>query len=183
MRLAKTDIIAGLEAPIVRDLMRHLRHPGNLDYLRSRLPAGVDAAVAAELLVAAGLLQQDHPSAGELWWKTTTEGNALAMASFGKPITRTTAARLLSGLIDRAATWNTNQDRLISIEQLVVFGSYLDPTIDRLGDLDVAATLPRWPQQTDGKTGTTDVRSTSRPAAAPSPPSSTDCAGPKTKHR
>jgi len=151
VRLVKTDIIAGLEAPVVRDLMRRLRHRGNLDDLRSGLPSSVDAAVAAEQLVKAGLLQQDHRRAEELWWKTTTEGNALAMASFGKPITRATAERLLSGLIDRAATWNTDQGRLISIEQLVVFGSYLNPTIDRLGDLDIAATLTHWPQQADRK--------------------------------
>jgi len=86
---------------------------------------------------------------------TTTKGNALAMASFGKPITRAItraiADRLLTGLIDRAATWNTDQGRLISIEQLVVFGSYLDPTADRLGDLDIAATLTHWPQHADPK--------------------------------
>ncbi len=151
MRLAKTDIIAGLEAPVVRDVMRRLRHRGNLYDLRSRLPSGVDAAAAADLLVKAGLLQPDHPRGGDSWWKTTTEGNALAMASFGKPITRATAEQLLTGLIDRAATWNTNQGRLISIEQLVVFGSYLDPTAERLGDLDIAATLTHWPQHADPK--------------------------------
>lgn len=47
MRLAKTDIVAGLEAPVVRDLMRRLRTPGATDYLRSRLPGGVDAAAVA----------------------------------------------------------------------------------------------------------------------------------------
>lgn len=71
------------------------------------------------------------------------------MASFGKAITRATAERLLTGLIDRATTWNTDQGRLISIEQLVVFGSYLDPAADRLGDLDIAATLARWPPGAD----------------------------------
>ena len=79
MRLAKTDIIAGVEAPVVRDLMRRPRHAGNVDYLRSRLPPGVDAAGVAEQLVAAGFLEPDEPS-GLGWWKTTTRGNALGMA-------------------------------------------------------------------------------------------------------
>ncbi len=150
MRLAKTDIIAGLEAPVVRDLMRRLRTPGDTDYLRSRLPGGVDAAAVAEQLFAEGFLELEkgHP-AGQAWWITTTKGNALAMASFGKPITRPTADRLLGGLIERAAAWNTNDDRLISVEQLVVFGSYLDPAADRLGDLDIAAALARWPPGAD----------------------------------
>jgi len=30
-----------------------------------------------------------------------------------------------------------------------VFGSYLDPAADRLGDLDIAATLARWPPGAD----------------------------------
>lgn len=89
MRLAKTDIIAGLVAPVVRDLMRRLRTPGNTDYVRSRLHCGVDAAAVADQLFAEGFLElaKGHP-AGQAWWiTTTTKGNALAMASFGKPIT------------------------------------------------------------------------------------------------
>jgi len=54
VRLAKTDIIAGLDAPVVRDLMRRLRTPGDTDYLRSRLPVGVDAAAVADQLFAEG---------------------------------------------------------------------------------------------------------------------------------
>ena len=104
----------------------------------------------AEQLFAEGFLELEkgHP-AGQAWWITTTKGNALAMASFGKPITRPTADRLLGGLIERAAAWNTNDDRLISVEQLVVFGSYLDPAADRLGDLDIAAAQARWPPGAD----------------------------------
>lgn len=68
VRLAKTDIIAGLDAPVVRDLMRRLRTPGDTDYLRSRLPGGVDAAAVADQLFAEGFLEpaKGHP-AGPAW--------------------------------------------------------------------------------------------------------------------
>lgn len=151
MRLAKTDIIADLEAPVVRDLMRRLHRRSNLDDIGSRLPAGVGAAEVADQLVAAGFLEleQLRHLEGDSWWKTTIKGNALAMDSFGKPITRPTAERLLGGLIGRAATWNADQGRVISVERLVVFGSYLDPSTERLGDLDIAATLTHWPPHAD----------------------------------
>ena len=35
-------------------------------------------------------------TAGDDWWVTTVKGNALANASFGKPVSRATAARLLT---------------------------------------------------------------------------------------
>jgi predicted nucleotidyltransferase len=68
------------------------------------------------------------------------------MASFAKPISRATAERLLVGLLDRAAAWNAKPDKLVSIDEVLVFGSYLDPTIDRLGDVDIAVTLSNWPE-------------------------------------
>ena len=40
--------------------------------------------------------------AGDDWWATTVKGNALANASFGKPISRATATRLLGQVIERA---------------------------------------------------------------------------------
>jgi Ser/Thr protein kinase RdoA (MazF antagonist) len=55
-------------------------------------------------LEAAGYMEKvrDDDNDGETWWDTTIQGNALAMASFGKPISRKTANRLISGMLDRA---------------------------------------------------------------------------------
>ena len=147
MRLAKTDVIAGLDATTARELMRSLRTEKSLEYVRTRLPAGTDAAAALTELVEAGFLTEEHgsPVDGDRWWVTTTRGNALGMASFAKPISRATAERLLAGLLDRARTWNENPERLVSIEEIVVFGSYLDPTVDQLGDVDIAVTIRNWP--------------------------------------
>ena len=71
------------------------------------------------------------------WWESTIKGSALAQASFSRPITRATAERLLAGVIDRAKGFNADESHLIDITELVVFGSYLDPGAQRLGDLDL----------------------------------------------
>jgi predicted nucleotidyltransferase len=44
----------------------------------------------------------------------------------------------LEGVIDRARRFNAIPGHVIEVAELIVFGSYLDPTKDRLGDLDLA---------------------------------------------
>jgi hypothetical protein len=92
----------------------------------------------ARALADAGYLRVhivDHD--GQIWWEATIAGNALAQASFGRPITRATAQRHLTGVIDRARRFNADGSHLIDITELVVFGSYLDPGVQHLGDLDL----------------------------------------------
>jgi hypothetical protein len=72
----------------------------------------------------------------------------LAQASFGKPITRATAASHLSQVVDRARHYNADPGHLLTVAELAVFGSYLDTAVDRLGDLDLAITIVR--RETDG---------------------------------
>lgn len=139
MRLSREDRIAGLPAASARELMRRFR---------SAQPEGVisewiepdkrsDATIAREL-AAEGLLQiHVEDLDGEAWWETTTKGNALAQASFGKPITRATAARHLAAVLERAEAFNADGTHLVEIAELVVFGSYLDPAATQLGDLDL----------------------------------------------
>lgn len=68
----------------------------------------------------------------------TVKGNALANASFGKPISRATATRLLGQVIERARAYNADPVRLLTVTEIVLFGSYLDSAVDLLGDLDLA---------------------------------------------
>jgi hypothetical protein len=67
----------------------------------------------------------------------TIQGNALAMAGFGKPISRKTSDRLVSELLERARAYNANQGKPLFIDALRVFGSYLAPQINPLGDVDI----------------------------------------------
>jgi predicted nucleotidyltransferase len=73
----------------------------------------------------------------------------LAQASFGRPISRATATRLLAQVIERARGYNADPSRLLTVSRITVFGSYLDPAVDPLGDLDLAMSAVR--RETDGQ--------------------------------
>ena len=152
MRVAKSDMICGLAAPTARQLMRAYYDDRPVEVACDVLGVNQNAArdqmrafEAAGYVLRSGLAQ----AAGDDWWTTTVKGNALANASFGKPVSRSTATRLLGQVIDRARAYNTDPARLLTITEIVVFGSYLDPAVDPLGDLDLAVATTR--RDTDGQ--------------------------------
>lgn len=79
------------------------------------------------------------------WGPPSTKGNALAMAGFGKPITRKTADRLVAGILERARSYNADPTKPLAITRLRAFGSYLDARIDPLGDVDIELLTARRP--------------------------------------
>ena len=143
MRLSREDRIAGVPAESARELMRRFRVPQPEGVISDWIePDGRTDAEIAQGFAAGGWLEVNIEDLdGEAWWVTTIKGNALAQASFGKPITRATAARHLASVIDRARAFNADDTHLVEIAELVVFGSYLDPATTRLGDLDLGAVL------------------------------------------
>lgn len=56
-------------------------------------------------------------------------------------IYRTTAEELLAGVVKRAQEINADPKYAWGIRQIWVFGSYLRPEVERLGDLDIAFEL------------------------------------------
>jgi hypothetical protein len=74
---------------------------------------------------------------------TTVRGNALAGATFGKPVNRITARRHLAQVVERARAYNADPGRLLTIAQITVFGSYLDPAAAHLCSLDLAVSAAR----------------------------------------
>lgn len=147
MRVAKTDMICGLEAPKARLLMCGYQERQPAEVAAELL--GMDVGLATERLRAlegAGYLEHlpdDYWPDGA--WTTTISGNALAQASFGKPIARATAERLLAGALERVRGYNADSAKALTVTQLVVFGSYLDAAADSLGDLDLAMSYVRRP--------------------------------------
>jgi predicted nucleotidyltransferase len=103
-----------------------------------------DAEKMLERFAEAGYLEiTDRDRDGAAWWTTTVRGNALANANFTKRITRATAQRHLDGFLERAQTYNADRNKPYSVTHVTVFGSYLDSTQDRLGDLDLAIQVVR----------------------------------------
>jgi predicted nucleotidyltransferase len=152
VRVSKNDSICGLAAATARQLMRAYYDERPVQVACGILGVGEDAARKhMRAFEAAGYVERTElaRAAGDDWWATTVKGNALANASFGKPISRATAARLLGQVIERARSYNADPARLLTITEIVVFGSYLDPATDPLGDLDLAVSTVR--RDTDGE--------------------------------
>lgn len=146
MRVSKTDSIAGLPAGLARAIARKFRGRAGVADVVADLLDGTEFELEAVFagLEAAGYLEKVRvDNDGDVWWDTTIQGNALAMASFGKPISRKTADRLVTGLLERARDYNADPGNPVFIHTIRVFGSYLTPEIDPLGDVDIELTYGR----------------------------------------
>src|ERR1022692_1526140 len=151
MRVSKDDIICGVPAPAARQLMRAYfdNHSAGVacEVLGVGRAAARDQLRAFEVAGYIKHIEKDGAADGDRW-VTTIKGNALAQTSFGKPISRATAARHLAGVVERARGYNADPAHLLTVAEITVFGSYLDPTVDRLGDLDLAVSTVR--RETNG---------------------------------
>ena len=146
MRVAKTDTIAGLPAELARAIVGKFRGREMVAEVVADLveDTGFEHEAVLAGLEAAGYMAKVRvDNDGDVWWDTTIQGNALAMASFGKPISRKTADRLVAGLVERAQAYNRDPGKPLFINTLRVFGSYLSPGIDPLGDVDIELTYGR----------------------------------------
>jgi hypothetical protein len=147
VRLDPTKLYAGLPAKDARDLLRWLRgRYVDPELLCERLK--VDRSEGEELMARLGregLVEPADEFNGQVFFRTTISGNALGNASLLKPISRDRAQRELDGLVERAAEINADAALLLWVTRVVVFGSSVDPAVDFVGDVDVAATtMPRF---------------------------------------
>lgn len=67
----------------------------------------------------------------------TDKGQELVRASAAGKVTRQTAGNALTGLLARVEEYNADPTKLLTVEAVVVFGSFLGPD-EHLGDLDIA---------------------------------------------
>jgi len=74
------------------------------------------------------------------YWKNTLKGNALAMAR-AKTIYRRTAEKKLAEFLVRVKKLKDDDGFLYKVGKVLVFGSYLDNSKERLGDLDIAVSI------------------------------------------
>ncbi len=142
MRIDPKSLIGGFPAVLVRKVVRHL---GSGTFYADTLQrvAHLDGQQAAALIAAmkkAGLVKANS---GRLrgTWSTTQLALRLGAASAAKPISRETAERALEEFLERVKEVNGNAYYLARISKVVVFGSYLRPEVDRLGDVDIAVEL------------------------------------------
>jgi len=122
----------------VRDFFRHVaawhRHSFDLSQLQESLNLEhKPAAALAEALVAGGYIT--HGENNE--YALTDTGEKLIHASASGTIKRSTAELALAGLLERAQKYNADPDKILTVDAVIVFGSFLG-TKEQLGDLDIA---------------------------------------------
>jgi predicted transcriptional regulator len=122
----------------VRDFFRHLmswhQHSFQLQRLRAHLSLDEESALS----LAAELETQGYVKAPENGvYQFTEKGEELVRASAAGKITRHAAQEALTGLLARAEQYNSDPDKLLAVEAIVVFGSFLGEN-EKLGDLDIA---------------------------------------------
>lgn len=140
MRIEKGQLIAGYPAVRIRNMFRRLFNvvqEGNVVHL-----LGVSKTRAKHVLkelVQAGFLKPDPRWKG--CYGTTPLSDRLSCASATPLLPREKADRMLEELKIRALEVNRNLDYTWRVSKLVVFGSYLDKSKDKIGDLDVMVEL------------------------------------------
>jgi predicted nucleotidyltransferase len=146
LRISRGDVIAGLNA---LDLRKYFRAYGDgaVSSATAREEFSITKRKAVRLiaeLVKLELVRKSEfqPEKNIVRYETTIQGNALALAKAGKPVSRATADRVLQEFLDRVKRVNEQSELAYSVESVVVFGSYLTDRT-KLNDLDIGVELTR----------------------------------------
>jgi predicted nucleotidyltransferase len=147
MRLSKNTPVCGVDPAVARNVARECNfRDTDARGVAYKLKLTTDAA--RDILAAledGGYLTEKTVMTGDgralTQYATTVSGGALAQATFNKPISRKKAEELLEGVVGRAAQYNALPDKPLYVEEVTVFGSYLIPQVQELGDLDIHVTF------------------------------------------
>jgi hypothetical protein len=141
LRISRETRVCGVPATALRDRLKKLRPGGGF---RVRYLTGlVSGPTAAKRLVKALLTQgyiESEASRSDLF-TLTDKGIQLVHASAMKPIPRSRATELLEAYVQRLLDVRNNPYWLWEASQARLYGSFLDPTKDALGDIDLAHEL------------------------------------------
>lgn len=124
----------------VRNLLAAGRR-GVIDIPRISKSLGIDDCHAAELLIellGRGWIYFDED---ERRYKRTREGARVAAAKAVPPLNRARAQIKLDGFISRVHVVNDDDDFGDFVDEVYVFGSFLDQSVDFLGDIDLAVSV------------------------------------------
>jgi len=154
MRINSKDKIASVPILDVRNYFRRLTGSSVITTKDVQKALDIDLDTAKKVI--ASLADRDflklspHAKQDEDYWMLTSQGAQFKLASAARPVKRSTADRVLKEFLERVKHLNEDSDYLYRVPIAVVFGSYLDTTKDRLGDLDVAILLKANDPEPDG---------------------------------
>src|SRR5215471_506371 len=142
MRIDSNTIIAGQPAKVIRDFLYQIKDRSwSIQAVSEKL--GVSRRKAQQIvrdLEAAGYIEREEIWQGQRWFRTTLDGNQLALASAAPPLKRANAMKKLEEFLTRVQTVNHDPYYLYRVERVVLFGSILSHQ-DTVGDIDVAIEL------------------------------------------
>lgn len=151
MRIDSKSSIAGRPALDIRQLLRHTAgDPWPPEMVSDRLGTSMEEAERViKALAKDGYIEPDQMYSERQYWKNTLKGNALSLASAGRPVRRSTAERKVREFLDRVRCVNEDDYFLCRVTKVVVFGSYLRNS-QTLNDVDLGVELqPRYEDQDD----------------------------------
>ncbi len=138
LQIRSADTISGIPIKEVRRFFRHVvgwHHDSfDLRWLQDQLSLDEESAIALALeLAAQGYVEPPQNGA----YKLTDKGQELMRASAAGKVSRKTAEAALAELLERVERYNSDAGKILTIDTVVVFGSFLG-TKEKLGGLDVA---------------------------------------------
>jgi predicted nucleotidyltransferase len=145
IRIAQGQLIGGLPAKEVRDLLRKCDGGFRLDWLQDIGLTQRESDRLIDGLVKDGFIK---PSTTRIspaeppWYELTDEGESLRRALAAKPISRKSAEIALKGFMERAHIVDDDARFLYRITAVVVYGSYIRGA-ERPADVDIAIDLER----------------------------------------
>jgi len=138
LQIRSSETILGIPIKKVRGFFRRLvewhQHSFDLPRLQEQLSLDKESALAlAEELEAQGYIKP--PENGV--YSFTNKGDEFVRASAAGKVSRQTAENALIGLLARVDQYNADPTKPLTVEAVVVFGSFLGSNV-KLGDLDIA---------------------------------------------
>jgi hypothetical protein len=138
LQISSADTISGIPIRKVRGFFRHLvswhEHSFELPQMQEQLSLDRESALS----LATELQTQGYVNPPERGvYIFTDKGEGLVRASAASKVRRQTAERALMGLLARVDQYNSDPNKLLTVEAVVLFGSFLGAN-DELGDLDIA---------------------------------------------
>jgi hypothetical protein len=147
--IGKDDKFLGYPAIKLRDLLkvweRGKRTPNEIAQDKT---LGLSANACAAMLSEAherGFMEFDEYGQIDL----SDAGRAVAWASAQKRSSKTAADKVLGAILDNAMKLSKDENAPIEIDQIWLFGSYVNPAKDEIGDLDIAFSTRKRPFAAD----------------------------------
>lgn len=139
MRINRTDKIAGQPILKIRDIFKDAGSA--LFSVRAVMDkCGIsedEARAIIEELARQGFIEPDPDGQKEGFYRTTGLGLSLANARAVKPITRDKADKIFADFMKRVEQVNARDELAYYVEQVGLFGSYVDNKATDFADIDI----------------------------------------------